>query len=144
MTGCRVWASWLPSHLGAGCRCDWAQPASCAGHAADRPAVRRPAGRRWRLHARADRDRQVIARLPRGDDGGRRRRQALTRLELLTQRERDVLVEVGGGHSNAEIASTLHMSEGTAKAPVTRLFDKLSTTNRVQLAIVALLAGLVD
>jgi DNA-binding NarL/FixJ family response regulator len=87
--------------------------------------------------------RQVLAHFTR-EDRGRRRREALAQLEVLTQRERDVLVEVGRGRSNAEIASTLHMSEGTVKTHVTHLFDKLSTTNRVQLAIVAFRAGLVD
>ncbi|MFI6510444.1 response regulator [Streptosporangium sp. NPDC050855] len=74
----------------------------------------------------------------------RRRRDALARLETLTGREREVLVEVGLGRSNTEIAAGLHMSEATVKSHVSHLFDKLAVTNRVQVAIAAYRAGLVD
>ncbi len=57
-------------------------------------------------------------------------------LGTLTGREHDVAVEVGRGHSNAEIARRLHLSVPTVKAHVSRLFDKLQVTNRVQIAIV--------
>ncbi|GAA3450260.1 response regulator transcription factor [Dactylosporangium matsuzakiense] len=40
--------------------------------------------------------------------------------------------------------ATLHMSEATVKTHVTHVFDKLAATNRVQLAIAAFRAGLVD
>lgn len=73
-----------------------------------------------------------------------RRRDALDRLRNLTERERQVLVEIGQGHANAGIATRLHMSEATVKSHVTRLFDKLSATNRVQLAIAAFRAGVVE
>jgi DNA-binding NarL/FixJ family response regulator len=72
-----------------------------------------------------------------------RRRAALARIELLTEREREVLIEVGQGKSNAEIAASLFMSQATVKSHVTRLFVKLVVTNRVQVAIVAFRAGLV-
>ena len=62
----------------------------------------------------------------------------------LTEREREVLVEIGLGHTNAEIATRLHMSEATVKSHVSHLFDKLAATNRVQLAIAAFRAGLVE
>jgi DNA-binding NarL/FixJ family response regulator len=74
----------------------------------------------------------------------RGRREALARLEGLTAREREVLVEVGLGRSNAEIATDLHMSEATVKSHVSHLFDKLAVVNRVQVAIAAYRAGLVD
>ncbi|GAA3017343.1 response regulator transcription factor [Streptosporangium longisporum] len=74
----------------------------------------------------------------------RRRRDALARLETLTGREREVLVEVGLGRSNTEIAAGLHMSEATVKSHMSHLFDKLAVTNRVQVAIAAHRAGLVD
>jgi DNA-binding NarL/FixJ family response regulator len=71
-----------------------------------------------------------------------RRREALASLRALTDRERDVLVEVGNGKSTAEIAASLFVSEATVKSHVSRLFDKLAVTNRVQVAIVAHRAGL--
>ncbi len=78
------------------------------------------------------------------EDRTRQRRAALDRLDGLTEREREVLVEIGLGHTNGEIAAHLYMSEATVKTHVTHLFDKLSATNRVQLAIAAFRAGLVD
>ena len=78
------------------------------------------------------------------DSRARGRREALARLDGLTAREREVLVEVGLGRSNAEIATELHMSEATVKSHVSHLFDKLSVVNRVQVAIAAYRAALVD
>ena len=65
------------------------------------------------------------------------------RLALLTEREHDVALAVGRGLSNAEIAAELHLSVPTVKAHVSRLFDKLQATNRVQIAICVHDAGLV-
>jgi DNA-binding CsgD family transcriptional regulator len=56
----------------------------------------------------------------------------MPRIDGLTERERDVLVEIGRGHANAEIARHLHMSEATVKTDITHLFERLSATNRVQ------------
>jgi DNA-binding NarL/FixJ family response regulator len=86
--------------------------------------------------------RRVIDRFTAEDHG--RRREAMRRLDGLTDREREVLVEIGLGHANADIASRLHLSEATVKTHISHLFEKLSATNRVQLAIVAFRAGLVD
>ena len=60
---------------------------------------------------------------------------ARARLELLTDREHEVALAVGRGLSNAEIAHDLYLSVPTVKAHVSRLFDKLRVTNRVQIAI---------
>jgi DNA-binding NarL/FixJ family response regulator len=87
--------------------------------------------------------RRVINRFT-AEDRTQRRREALERLEPLTEREREVLVEIGLGHANAGIALRLHMSEATVKSHISHLFDKLSATNRVQLAIAAFRAGLVE
>ena len=67
---------------------------------------------------------------------------ATARLETLTEREREVAVCVGRGLSNAEIAGELYLSVPTVKAHVSRLFDKLHATNRVQIAICVHDAGL--
>ncbi|RYP84104.1 response regulator transcription factor [Nocardioides guangzhouensis] len=68
---------------------------------------------------------------------------ARRRLDALTDREREVAVAVGRGLSNAEIAGELYLSVPTVKAHVSRLFDKLQVTNRVQIAICVHDAGLV-
>ncbi len=59
------------------------------------------------------------------------------RLDLLTDRERDVLVEVAGGSNNTEIAQTLHLAEGTVKTHVSRLLAKLQARDRVGLVLAA-------
>ncbi len=61
--------------------------------------------------------------------------EAERRLGSLTEREREVAVAVGKGLSNADIASSLYLSVPTVKAHVSRLFDKLQATNRVQIAM---------
>ncbi|GAA4117164.1 response regulator transcription factor [Nocardioides fonticola] len=60
---------------------------------------------------------------------------ALERLDVLTEREAEVARAVGRGLSNAEIAAELFLSVPTVKAHVSKLFEKLGTTNRVQIAI---------
>jgi DNA-binding NarL/FixJ family response regulator len=70
------------------------------------------------------------------------KRAALARLDVLTEREREVLVAVGQGLSNADIGRSLYMSEATVKAHVSRLLTKLGLSNRVQVAILAHDAGL--
>ena len=64
-------------------------------------------------------------------------------LPSLTDREREVLVELAAGRSNREIARTVHLSEGTVKNHVTRIFEKLEVRDRVQAALRARELGLV-
>jgi DNA-binding NarL/FixJ family response regulator len=85
--------------------------------------------------------RTLITRL-RAEPAGDRAARAEQRLALLTDRERDVALAVGRGLSNAEIAAELYLSVPTVKAHVSRLFDKLEVTNRVQIAICVHEAGL--
>lgn len=63
-------------------------------------------------------------------------------LAALTDREREVAIEIACGRPNAEIALRLFMSVATVKATVTRIFLKLGTSNRVQLAMLVRDAGL--
>ncbi len=79
-----------------------------------------------------------------GDPRTERRRLARARLAGLTEREREVLAEVGKGLSNNDIGRTLYLSEATVKAHVSRLLVKLDVGNRVQVAILAHEAGLLD
>ncbi|WP_406454436.1 response regulator transcription factor [Streptomyces sp. NBC_00876] len=65
-------------------------------------------------------------------------------LTAITDREREVLVLVGSGLSNAEIAERLFISVATAKTYLTRLLAKLGARDRVQLVIIAYEAGLVS
>jgi DNA-binding NarL/FixJ family response regulator len=62
----------------------------------------------------------------------------------LTEREREVLGLVGAGLSNAEIGRRLFLVEGTVKGYLSTIFTRLGVRNRVQAAIVAYEAGLVD
>lgn len=64
-------------------------------------------------------------------------------VEGITAREHEVLILVGRGMSNTEIAAHLSISVATAKAHVARLFTKLDARDRVHLVIIAYEAGLV-
>jgi DNA-binding NarL/FixJ family response regulator len=84
-----------------------------------------------------------LIRQVRADNESDRADEARLRLSSLTPREHDVAVAVGRGLSNAEIAAELYLSVPTVKAHVSRLFDKLGATNRVQIAICVHDGGLV-
>ena len=64
------------------------------------------------------------------------------RLALLTEREREVLLEVASGATNAEIAQNLYMAEGTVKTHIGRLLTKLQARDRVGLVLFAYENGL--
>ncbi len=71
-----------------------------------------------------------------------RRPEAERELSSLTEREREVAIEVAQGASNAEIAERLYLSVATVKANITRIFTKLDTDNRVHVAMKVRDAGL--
>ena len=68
-----------------------------------------------------------------GADPGRERARAA--LARLSPGERDVAGLIAEGRTNSEIAAELLMSTATVKAYVSRIFTKLSLTNRVQIAL---------
>ena len=68
---------------------------------------------------------------------------AKERIAVLTPREREVLALVGAGLSNAEVGERLFLVEGTVKAYVSAVLNRLGVKNRVQAAVLAHEAGLV-
>jgi DNA-binding NarL/FixJ family response regulator len=66
-----------------------------------------------------------------------------TVLAELTDRERTVFTELAAGRSNREIASSLHLSEGTVKIHVGRILAKLGLRDRVQAVVLAYESGLI-
>ena len=74
-------------------------------------------------------------------DSAAGREEALRRLSVLSERERQVLIAVAEGKSNAEAGRALGMRETTVKAHVSRILAKLEMSNRVQAAILAHDAG---
>ena len=68
---------------------------------------------------------------------------AATLLDALTDREREVVVQVAAGLSNDEIAGRLFMSPTTAKTHVSRSMTKLGARDRAQLVVLAYESGLV-
>lgn len=65
-------------------------------------------------------------------------------LASLTEREREVLVEVAHGANNTEIGERLYMAEGTVKTHIGRLLTKLHARDRVALVLIAHQCGLLD
>jgi DNA-binding NarL/FixJ family response regulator/signal transduction histidine kinase len=68
---------------------------------------------------------------------------ARERLEQLTAREHEVLLQVARSLSNAEIAEQLMLSEATVKSHVGRILSKLDLRDRVQIVVFACESGLI-
>jgi DNA-binding NarL/FixJ family response regulator len=66
-----------------------------------------------------------------------------SRIEALTEREREVLALVGQGLNNEEIGARVYLSPLTAKTHVSRIMSKLLARDRVQLVVTAYESGLV-
>jgi DNA-binding NarL/FixJ family response regulator len=69
---------------------------------------------------------------------------ATTGLDGITEREREVLLLIARGLSNAEIAAHLHLGLATVKTHIGRLLSKLAARDRAQLVIAAYESGLVS
>jgi DNA-binding NarL/FixJ family response regulator len=111
----------LPDELLAGIR------AVAAGDAVVAPAMTR------RLLA------EFAARLP----DAREKSNAQERMSPLSQREREVLLDIASGLTNSEIAAHLGLSESTIKTHVGRVLAKIGARDRVHAVILAYDAGLV-
>jgi len=57
------------------------------------------------------------------------------KLENLTEREREIVIEIAGGATNKDIANKLFISEGTVKNNITNILSKLSLRHRTEIAI---------
>ena len=69
---------------------------------------------------------------------------AAAALGALTEREREVLVLLGQGRSNSEIADALFIAEQTVKTHVGKVLAKIGARDRVQAVIFAYDAGLAE
>ncbi|KJK47735.1 transcriptional regulator [Lentzea aerocolonigenes] len=69
---------------------------------------------------------------------------ASQQVSLLTERERAVLVLIAEGLSNTDIGARIHVSVGTVKDHVSAILTKLRVGSRVQAALVAQRAGLLE
>jgi DNA-binding NarL/FixJ family response regulator len=86
--------------------------------------------------------RRLIAEFARQPDPGHEAATAAL-LDSLTDREREVLLTIARGLSNAEIAGELFVSQATVKTHISRLLMKLGARDRAQLVMVAYETGLV-
>jgi DNA-binding NarL/FixJ family response regulator len=87
-------------------------------------------------------DPAVVAAVIRGVRSQVRRPREHPGIARLSERERDVLLEMAKGLSNSEIARALHVAPGTVKTHVGNILAKLDARDRVQAVIVAFDAGL--
>ena len=73
-----------------------------------------------------------------------KKRKEDTKIDELTTREKEVLVEIANGKSNKEIAASLFITEKTVKTHVSNILAKLELSDRTQAALFAVRMGLVQ
>lgn len=66
------------------------------------------------------------------------------KIELLTRREKEVLIKIANGMINKEIANSLHISERTVKNHISNIFKKIDVSDRTQAAVFAIKNDLVQ
>lgn len=66
------------------------------------------------------------------------------KIEMLTRREKEVLIQIANGMINKEIASSLHISERTVKNHISNIFKKIDVSDRTQAAVFAIKNDLVQ
>ncbi|WP_443065399.1 response regulator transcription factor [Streptomyces sp. NBC_00536] len=74
----------------------------------------------------------------------RRARTARARLDVLSDRQREILALVARGDSNARIGRKLGMTEGTVKTYLSRILTLIHAENRTQAALLMYDAGFTD
>lgn len=88
--------------------------------------------------------RRLMSEFARATQDGSRPTDVTNRdLELLTERERDVLVHLALGLSNQELAEELHVAESTVKTHVKHILTKLALRDRIHAVVYAYESGLV-
>ncbi|MFZ3454545.1 response regulator [Arthrobacter sp. 7Tela_A1] len=103
-----------------------------------RDAVRRAAsGERLLSPGILDRLLKIVASTPAAPEPD-------PRLSRLSERELEVLIRVGHGDTNEEIAGTLYISPATSRTYVSRILGKLGARDRTELAVIAYRSGLVS
>jgi DNA-binding NarL/FixJ family response regulator len=64
--------------------------------------------------------------------------------EALTEREKDVLIHLGGGNRNRDIAERLLISEETVKVHVKHIMEKLGANDRTEAVTIAVRRGIIE
>ena len=66
------------------------------------------------------------------------------KIDTLTKREYEILIQVAGGKLNKDIALSLNISERTVKNNITKIFKKIGVTDRTQAAVFAIKNNMID
>jgi len=84
----------------------------------------------------------LLIRFPSRSTNSGADKDALATIAELTDKEREVLTQVGRGLDNSEIAEELFISEETCKSHLRAIRQKVGETDRVKIALLAIRAGI--